>query len=685
MTSSILICALLLMGTWVTAFSKKGFAETTDVSTKTITDGEQTINLSNSFSLHINNQSQGANYQFSQSGKTVDEETLSLARVEVVQEWTAGNSEYVLVEEREDGSGAYLNFRLFQISDTSIKEIFHSDKLYPKASVSVEGDTIKVTYPVYGNNQPRSEPTAIQADEYQLDQDKLSYITTESAVDPAKPARLMRAKAFYQNPSWNEISDYLTQKAIEHNIPPEIVKAIAWQESGWRQFTTSGDPVIGFDGRGLGMMQITLSQSVLDSQPGLENQLKYDWKANVDYGLNILDEKWGYGGKANLTPTINDNDKKNIVNWYFAIMAYNGFSKVNDPNLSPYTPYQDLIYAHMKNYGLLDVPEVAKSDLNVYYVSGSSRMYFNNKMNYTINSVINTKYLFKTGQQLQVTTSNVNLRSDHEVTAPVLKTLNSGDQVTVTGAPVNPNDPLNQFTFYPVKTADGTVGYIASSYLSDQIDHSVTTPIPTPEQESTSGDNSAVDSGADKGTVNNEKTSFFTDFKSGDQGYNEVAALAKKGIIKGHANGTFGPKEALTRLQAAFIFVEALNLPTPAVQSTGFKDVKASVENANIIAAVKKAGIFSGDDKGNFNANQTLTRGQMAKVLCEAYHLQHKSSYSSPFADAKSSSFKDYIETLYANGITNGVTRTTFGVNQAMSRVNFSVFVYRVLEKKGLL
>jgi hypothetical protein len=60
-----------------------------------------------------------------------------------------------------------------------------------------------------------------------------------------------------QNPTDQHINCLLTNAAIEANIPPEVVKAVAEQESGgWKQFNEDGTPLESLDG-GIGIMQIT--------------------------------------------------------------------------------------------------------------------------------------------------------------------------------------------------------------------------------------------------------------------------------------------------------------------------------------------------------------------------------------------------------------------------------------------
>src|SRR6476469_9631996 len=57
------------------------------------------------------------------------------------------------------------------------------------------------------------------------------------------------------NPSFQTINKLLTEAAIEADIPPEVVKAIAWEESDWQQFK-AGKPYVSTDG-GIGIMQVT--------------------------------------------------------------------------------------------------------------------------------------------------------------------------------------------------------------------------------------------------------------------------------------------------------------------------------------------------------------------------------------------------------------------------------------------
>ncbi|MFA6808652.1 MAG: cell wall-binding repeat-containing protein [Eubacteriales bacterium] len=140
-------------------------------------------------------------------------------------------------------------------------------------------------------------------------------------------------EAAYSNPTIEETAKKIEKIAIEKKIPPEILKAIAYHESGWRQFDNYGNPVIGA-GKYIGIMQIG-SYSSADTYT--VNKLKYDIDFNIAYGADMLNAKW------DMVPKIGDGDKSKLENWYFAIWAYNSWSTRNNPNNSSST-YQSKIY-----------------------------------------------------------------------------------------------------------------------------------------------------------------------------------------------------------------------------------------------------------------------------------------------------------------------------------------------------
>lgn len=145
------------------------------------------------------------------------------------------------------------------------------------------------------------------------------------AVLLVSPFYARTARAAYTNPPPEEIARKIEKVAREKKIPAVILKAIAYAESGWRQFDSSGNVVTGHWGSrpNLGIMQVG---SYNPSDTETVNRLKYDIDFNIAYGADILNAKW------EMVPKIGDGDRSKLENWYFAIWAYNSWSTRNNPN-----------------------------------------------------------------------------------------------------------------------------------------------------------------------------------------------------------------------------------------------------------------------------------------------------------------------------------------------------------------
>jgi|GEM_PF-3495217 len=129
--------------------------------------------------------------------------------------------------------------------------------------------------------------------------------------------------ADHVNPDRETIEQKIEEVALRRGIPSVIMKSIARVESSFTQFTSKGNPFISST-NDIGVMQIN-SRSNFD-----RDMLKYDIDYNIEAGANMLLYKWDY--VKNTLPSIGDMDPNVLENWYFVLWAYNGWSKVNNPN-----------------------------------------------------------------------------------------------------------------------------------------------------------------------------------------------------------------------------------------------------------------------------------------------------------------------------------------------------------------
>lgn len=181
-------------------------------------------------------------------------------------------------------------------------------------------------------------------------------------------------------------------------------------------------------------------------------------------------------------------------------------------------------------------------------------------------------------------------------------------------------------------------------------------------------------------TVKAVDKSLFTDISISHPYKTELKYLVDNKLIGGYPDGTFKPEQSLTRGQAAVLLARALNLSTKDVVDPGFKDLSATSTYYGAVAAIVEAGIMGGTGDGKFEAGKPLTRAQMAKILVEAYGLT--GTVSIKFADVNSNHWSyEYIHTLAANKVTTGYEDNTFKPGLEVSRIHFSLFLYRTITK----
>jgi putative cell wall-binding protein len=400
------------------------------------------------------------------------------------------SNEYLILPYRYDGSGGTSFFEILKLHSDSVEQIYVSSQ-YEKANITIDSNVITATGAVYGQNDPMSSPSKKIVTTYEISNDKVIK-TNENIVNNKtyiQPENNSKSSDFYimsegsYNPPADEISRILTEKAIEYNIPPEIIKAIAAAESNWLQFREydhpngkwkAGDPVVGEDKRGIGIMQITRYSAEEVANDANEDivRLKNDIEYNIEEGLKILKNKWNWGGSY--TPVINDDDPFVLDHWYFAILAYNGMSYVNDPNHpnAKDEVYQDRVYRHLEIYGDIKLTPFPIEELDFYYDEPGTKydhvIRFKNKMHYDL-PYLNRKshHGFVLENWLQPM-ENLNLRSEPSTTKKdetVIRKLSAGEIIEVTGDLVFDTNIDKHYVWYPVKTQNGETGFVASSYV----------------------------------------------------------------------------------------------------------------------------------------------------------------------------------------------------------------------------
>ena len=168
----------------------------------------------------------------------------------------------------------------------------------------------------------------------------------------------------------------------------------------------------------------------------------------------------------------------------------------------------------------------------------------------------------------------------------------------------------------------------------------------------------------------------FADVKPKSSHYDAILALHEKDIISGFPDGTFRPNESVTRGQAAKMIVKAFDLAVLDPKNPNFSDVPTTHEYLPYIATLKSLGIISGYEDGTFAVDAPVTRAQMAKMISLAINLSPSDKH--PFTDVPTTSAANsYIAALYQSGITTGTSSTTFSPTSPVTRGQLASFIVR--------
>ena len=178
----------------------------------------------------------------------------------------------------------------------------------------------------------------------------------------------------------------------------------------------------------------------------------------------------------------------------------------------------------------------------------------------------------------------------------------------------------------------------------------------------------------------NSVLNFFYDVPNDAFFYEAVKWAVKSGVTNGLSDTMFGPYESCTRAQIVTFLWRAAGSPEPKTASS-FTDVSASAYYAKAVAWAVENGITNGMTETTFAPDATCTRGQSVTFLYRA--LKGTASGSANFTDVKSDAFyADAISWAVANNVTNGTSNTTFSPNADCTRAEIVTFLYRAYQGK---
>ncbi|WP_069650393.1 S-layer homology domain-containing protein [Caloranaerobacter ferrireducens] len=435
------------------------------------------------------------------------------------------------------------------------------------------------------------------------------------------------------NPPREVLEKKIEEVAKRRGIPTVILKSIARVESVFQQYNPDGTVYTGRKGS-IGLMQIYNKYGWFDT-----NRLKYDIDYNIEAGAEVLLMKWNMA--LNKLPRIGDMNPNILEHWYFALWAYNGWSKSNNPNMVPYKyptwtkkyTYQQLIYlVAEKEYG----QKITPIDPKLLPKNGlpDKNKHYDTPQPFHYGDIV----MYKKGDIVKADVKT-SLRIRKQPNGVEIGRVIGGTVLDVLEGPVLKEG----YFWYRVKQRDGELeGWVVGNWIV-KIGEKEEYPL-----------KDIADCWAkdyilklyDMGIVNGDSNKKYYPNKSitrqemailiaralklEGEGYelnyadkdnikdwaiDYVKAVSKAGYLDGFEDNTFRPDRYITREEAALMIARILGDENIEAELT-YKDL-AEI-NPQFISAVKvagKYGIMLGKGDGTFKPKEPLTRSGAAKVI----------------------------------------------------------------------
>ena len=170
----------------------------------------------------------------------------------------------------------------------------------------------------------------------------------------------------------------------------------------------------------------------------------------------------------------------------------------------------------------------------------------------------------------------------------------------------------------------------------------------------------------------------FNDVAPGSFFYEPVMWAVENGITNGTSATTFGPNDQCMRAHVVTFLWRTVGSPEPKLMVNPFVDVKPTDFYYKPVLWALENGITSGMDATHFGPTAYCNRAQVVTFLYRTMDSPDVGAATNPFTDVAAGSFYEK-PVLWAveNGVTAGLSATSFGPNSICNRAQIVTFLYR--------
>ena len=182
----------------------------------------------------------------------------------------------------------------------------------------------------------------------------------------------------------------------------------------------------------------------------------------------------------------------------------------------------------------------------------------------------------------------------------------------------------------------------------------------------------------------NSVLNFFYDVPNDAYYYEAVKWAAENGITGGVGNSLFAPNQPCTRAQIVTFLWRAAGSPVVNYLMP-FTDVDEGAYYAEAVRWAASCGIVTGLTETTFDTNGVCTRAQAAAMIYRCAQAQGKGftgawMFHLPFTDVPEWAYES-VAWCYMNGVTTGVSETSFAPDNDCTRTQIVTFLWRAFSK----
>ena len=182
----------------------------------------------------------------------------------------------------------------------------------------------------------------------------------------------------------------------------------------------------------------------------------------------------------------------------------------------------------------------------------------------------------------------------------------------------------------------------------------------------------------------NSVLNFFYDVPNDAYYYEAVKWAAENGITGGVGNSLFAPNQPCTRAQIVTFLWRAAGSPVVNYLMP-FTDVDEGAYYAEAVRWAASCGIVTGLTETTFGTNDVCTRAQAATMIYRYAQAQGKGftgawMFLLPFTDVPEWAYES-VAWCYMNGVTTGVSETSFAPGNDCTRAQIVTFLWRAFSK----